>query len=193
MTAKAAKKLTKDEMALKSLELAASIGWGHLTLQDIAGALEIDLAELRGHFDDKADILATFERIIDRKVLESIGAPEPDVSPRDRLFDILMERFEVLNQYRAGTVSVLESLILDPKQAVIAAPHLCRSMNWMLEAAGIDTNGMRGAMKIMGLTGVYLKVLRTWKDDESPDLSKTMAALDKDLSRAEKLANTLAL
>ena len=78
----------------------------------------------------------------------------------------------------------------DPKEAVLSCPHLCRSMSWMLEASGVDTNGIRGAAKIIGLTGVYLKVLKTWRDDESPDLGKTMAALDKHLGQAERLANT---
>lgn len=70
-------------------------------------------------------------------------------------------------------------------------PHLCRSMTWMMEAAGIETLGLRGALKVAGLTGVYLKVLKTWTEDDSPDLAKTMAALDKDLGRAESFANTL--
>ncbi len=42
----------------------------------------------------------------------------------------------------------------------------------------------------MGLTGIYLKVLKVWCDDESRDLSKTMAALDKALERGESVADT---
>ena len=67
---------------------------------------------------------------------------------------------------------------------------LCRSMSWMLEAAGMDTGGARGAMRVAGLSGVYLKTLKVWKKDDSPDLSKTMAALDKDLNRLEQFANS---
>jgi ubiquinone biosynthesis protein COQ9 len=193
MAVKAKKKLTRDDIALKTLALAGRLGWANLTLNDIAAEHKISLAELHEQFEDKADILAAFGRIIDREVLENIGAPEPEISPRDRLFDILMERFDVLNEYRPGVAAVLDSFLLDPKQALLSAPHLCRSMNWMLEAAGIDANGARGALKIMGLVALYLKVLKTWKEDESEDLSKTMAALDKDLSRAESLANALAL
>jgi len=127
--------------------------------------------------------------MIDRRVLDVIGEPDESISARDQLFDILMERFEILNDYRAPLVSILESFCFDPKQAVISCPHLLRSMSWMLEAAGIETPGVRGALKVAGLTGVYLKTLRVWRDDESPDMSKTMAALDKDLGRAEHVAN----
>ena len=66
-------------------------------------------------------------------------------------------------------------------------------MSWMLEAAGIETAGIKGAVKVIGLTGIYLKTLRVWCDDESPDMGKTMAALDKNLGQAEEWAGRLAL
>ena len=62
---------------------------------------------------------------------------------------------------------------------------------WMLEAAGADTNGISGGIKVAGLTGIYLKVLCVWAEDESPDLPKTMAALDQALGRAEAIMNTV--
>ncbi len=186
-----ANKNIKEEIVLKSLELAQVQGWESVTLYDIAQAVEISLPELFDVVEDKSDILVCFGRMIDRRVLRNIGQVDPSVSARDQLFDILMERYEVLNEYRGGLSAILRSFTFDPKQAVISCPHLCRSMSWMLEAAGIETNGLRGALKVAGLTGVYLKVLRVWNDDDSPDLGKTMAALDKDLGRAERVANTL--
>ncbi len=190
MSTKSAKK-SKEKLAAQVIALAAERGWENLTLLDMAEHLKLSLAELHEHFEDKTDILVTFGRMIDRRVLENVGEADPDISPRDQLFDILMERYEALNEYRAGLVSILCSFRFDPKQVVISMPHLCRSMTWMMEAAGMDTNGISGAMKVTGVTGIYLKVLKTWKDDDSPDLGKTMAALDKALGRAERLANTL--
>lgn len=181
----------KDCILDAALELAANQGWRTLTLSGIAEGAGLSLSALREHVEDKADVLGLLGRRIDRRALDSAGAADLSVSARDRLFDILMERFDVLNEYRPAIVSILESFKCDPKQAVISCPHLARSMNWMLEAAGEDTQGIRGAMKVAGLTAVYIKTLRVWREDESPDLARTMAALDKDLSRAERLANTL--
>ena len=178
-------------IVLKALEQAEQMGWENVTLSDVAVAAGISLAELFDLVEDKTDILALFGRMVDRRVLETTREPDPSVSERDQLFDIMMERYEILNDYRAGLVSILESFRFDPKQALICAPHLCRSMSWMLEAAGLDTRGARGALKVAGLTGVYLKTLRVWRDDESADLAKVMAALDKDLGRAEQFASTL--
>ncbi len=175
----------------KAMELAAEQGWENVSLRDIAERSEIKLSELREHFDDKTDILAQLERMIDKRVLD--GLPEEfdeETGMCERLFDILMDRFEALNEHREGIVAVLDSFKYDPKQALIGMPHLCRSMTWMLEAAGDKTDGLKGAIKVAGLSGLYLKVLKTWKDDDSPDLPKTMAALDKALNRAETILNS---
>ena len=179
-------KPSKEDIVLKALELAEARGWNNVTLSDIAEAAELSLPALFDVVEDKSDILVCLGRMIDRRVLERVAAPDPSESVRDQLFDVLMERFEVLNDYRGGVVAILQSFCFDPKQAVISCPHLARSMTWMLEAAGIETTGVRGAVKVAGVTGLYLKVLKTWKDDDSPDLGKTMAALDKDLGRADK-------
>jgi hypothetical protein len=64
-------------------------------------------------------------------------------------------------------------------------------MAWMMEAAGLSTSGVRGALRLIGITAVYMNVLRQWMNDETPDLSETMAALDKSLTHAEQAANTL--
>ncbi len=179
----------KDKIIETALDLAKDMGWAQVSLSDIARECDISMAELFDFIDDKTDILVLLGRSIDRKVLHNIGEVDSALSERDRLFDLLMERFDVLNEYREGIVAVLESFRFDPKQAIISMPHLCRSMTWMLEAAGIETHGLRGAIKVAGLTGLYLKTLRIWRDDDSVDMGKVMAALDTDLERVEGLAS----
>ena len=195
--AKSPKKLPqlslKERAVAGALDLASRMGWDMITMADIADKAHASLAELAEVFDDKTDVLVAYGRQIDKKVLESYASPDLSASERDRLFDILMERFDILNANRAAVVSILKSFTLDPKQAVISLPHLGRSMAWMLEAAGIDTSGIKGAIRVAGLTVVYLNATRHWMQDDSADLSKTMAALDRTLNRAEQCANTFML
>jgi len=183
----------KERAVAAALELAARMGWDMVTMTDIADKARCSLAELSDIFDDKGDILDAYGRALDRRMLENSSTPDPSASERDRLFDLLMERFDLLNEDRDAIVSILKSFALDPKQAVISLPHLGRSMSWTLEAAGLSTQGLKGAARVLGLTIVYMNVLRHWVNDDSADMSKTMAALDKSLSRAEQCAGTLML
>jgi len=193
----------KEKIILSALALADQLGWERVTLSDIADDAKVDLATLYDLFECKTDILVGFGRMIDRQILgevslekceqrQGVASPQ-DSTHRDLLFDLLMDRFEALNGHRAGVVAVLESFKLDPKQAVIGLPHLCRSMTWMLEACGISTSGIKGALRVSGLVLLYLKAAKVWVKDESADLAKVMAALDKDLARVHGWAETLGL
>src|SRR5262249_42637473 len=62
----------------------------------------------------------------------------------------------------------------------------------MLEAAGISTAGIRGALRVKGLIALYGMTLRTWLSDDTPDHARTMAALDRGLQRAERMARCVA-
>ncbi len=197
MATKSSKKKPQDrdiktEVIESALELAAEKGWAEVTLRDIGAHSGLSLADIHAHFEDRTDVICALGRMIDRKVLEGAPSDPDDSTPmRERLFDLLMDRFEALNDYRQGVKAILKSFRGEPKLAVLHMPHLCRSMSWMLEAAGADTNGISGAVKVAGLTGIYLKVLKVWGEDESPDLPKTMAALDLALGRAEAAVNTI--
>lgn len=180
--AKRKTKPPKEKAVEAALKLAEEKGWEAVSLQDVAVKAKIPLADLYDLFEDRVDILTAWGRMIDRRMIEACGAPDPETQPRDRLLDLLMERIEIVNEQRDAVRSILRSFRCDPKQAVIGLPHLARSMSWTLEAAGIPTGGPGGAFRVAALTGIYLKTLWTWRTDDTPDLSATMAALDRNLS-----------
>lgn len=182
----------KERALRTALTLAATKKWSDVSMQDIAKSAKCTLAELHDLFEDRQDILSAYGRMIDKTVMERAVA-DAGASEHDRLFDVMMERFDVLNENRDGVRSILKSFCYEPKNAVISLPHLGRSMVWMMEAAGIDANGPRGAVSALGLLGVYLYVLRVWMNDDSQDMGKTMAALDRGLDRAKNLAGLLRL
>ena len=53
-------------------------------------------------------------------------------------------------------------------------------------AISAGTAGTR-LVRIEGLTLIYANALRVWLTDDTPDMAKTMAALDQGLRRAERL------
>jgi AcrR family transcriptional regulator len=183
---------TKERAIEAALRCAEENGWNKTNMRDISEKSGISMHELHEYFEDRYDILIAYGKMIDRKVLENITtAADDNTSPRDKLFDIMMERFDILNESREAEKALLEAVRTDPKQGLLFLPYLCKSMSWMLDASEIDTGGIQGAVKIAGLTGIYLNVLRTWANDNSEDMGKTMAALDKSLGHAEKWAGKL--
>ena len=67
--------------------------------------------------------------------------------PRDRLFDLLMRRFDVLQQHRAGMLALLRVLPTDPMLTLALGAATGRSMGWMLEAAGVSAAGLTGRVR----------------------------------------------
>ncbi len=191
MAKKTQDKTLKDKAIEAALSLAASKNWQDVSFEEIIEKAGIELEEAREYFDDKSDIMAAYGRIIDRKMVANISSSAADMSHREQIFDVLMERFDVVNEDRTAIISILNSFKGDPKQAILSLPHLGRSMTRVLEAVNISTQGIAGCVRVTGLTGVYLYVLKIWIEDDSPDMAKTMAALDKALDKAEMLYNSL--
>ncbi len=164
----------------------ASESWRRLSLAAIADEAGLPILRVYRTFRSKQAILCGFFRRIDETVLAEPPAAEEDERPRDRLFDLLMRRFDALRPYRSAIEVLRRELAGDPASALAAAAALARSMRWMLETADIPTTGWRGAVSVKLAGAAYLGAMRAWRHDNSPDLAQTMAALDARLRRIER-------
>jgi AcrR family transcriptional regulator len=164
----------------------AAEGWRRLSLAAIADEAGLPILHVYRIFRSKQAILCGFIRRIDEGVLAEPPAAEQDERPRDRLFDLLMRRFDALRPYRTALDVLRRELAGDPVSALAATAALARSMRWMLEAADIPTTGLRGALAVKLTGAAYLAAWREWRSDDSTDLARTMAALDARLRRIER-------
>jgi AcrR family transcriptional regulator len=180
-----------DPIVQAAFALAARLRWRHVTLADIAAEAKVSLAELYKAYASKDAILAAYTAAIDEMVLAGAEPPSEDESVRDRLFDALMRRFDAMKPQRDGIAAILRDGAEGPVSLLCGAARLLRSMAWTLESVGVSASGPAGALKTKGLLAVYLGTLRVWLRDDTEDLSRTMAALDRRLSRAEQFASTL--
>jgi len=167
---------------------AAELGWRRVTVPDAARAAGLPLARARARFPGRMTLLLRFGRIADQAALAELTT---DGSVRDRLFDLIMRRIDVLQAHRAGVLALLRALPCEPPTAVLLACATRRSLRWLGQAAGVELRGLRGELKLRGLVAVWLWTLRAWEHDESTDLSATMAALDQALARAEQAVRWL--
>jgi AcrR family transcriptional regulator len=182
----AKKKSNREKIITAALVLAESDGWVGLSMDDIATKAKLKPAEVLLEFPSKTGLLWGILESIDQAVL--VEKRNPDEPARDRLFDVLMSRFDALNAHKGAIKAIARGLPRDPLTGLLSAPRFMMSMAWMLEAAGISSAGLKGLLRTKGLALVYLNAARVWLRDDSPDMSKTMAALDKGLRRAEQVA-----
>jgi len=175
----------RDRILDAALALAEREGWRKASLGAIAQEAGVPLDEFYGEFRSRGAILGALMARTDAAVLAETSGGESEDSLRDRLFEVLMRRFDALKPQRAALKVIARELGSDPLTALCSAPAFLRSMTWMLEAAGLSSAGIRGRLRVRALGVLYLCVLRTFVTDDTEDLSKTMAALDRRLGQAE--------
>lgn len=167
--------------------LVSERGFAAVTLRDVASAADLGLADLYRLYPDKVALVGAFMARIDAAVLA--GTPrqaDPDETARDRLFEVMMRRYDGLRPYRAASAAIRRAATRDPLLALALGPSLRRSMAAMLEAAGLPSEGLAGAVRQNGLLAIHYAVSRVFDRDDTVDLAKTMAALDGRLKTAER-------
>lgn len=168
------------------MELAGERSWEDITISDVAVRANVSLATFREHFPSKGAVLASFARNIDKIVLDGTTDDLVGEPAKDRLFDVLMRRLDALAPYKLGLEGIWDWMRRDPLSAVAVNRLVVNSMRFMLEAAGIESEGPVGALKLQGLAIAWGRVLDVWFRDDDPGLAETMAALDRELSRGEQ-------
>ena len=182
---------TRRDRAARIVDAALAIvveqGWRAVTLEAVAARCDIEADEVYRLAPTPAAILDLFARRIDLAVTGDADAPPPDgtveETPRDRLFDVLMRRFDALTPHRDAIAVLARALPRDPATVLATLPQARRSFGLMLQAAGIATKGPCDRLRIASLLGLWLAVQHVWLRDDSVDAARTMAALDRHLGR----------
>jgi hypothetical protein len=173
------------------LDLIETQGWIDLSFAEIAEKARVPIAEAHRIYSSKTAVLLGLSRAIDERILNSLSADPLEGSAKDRLFDIVMRRFDMLKADRGAYRRLMRQLPATPNAFAALLCQLRRSLALSLEAAGISASGLKGALRLKGLLAIYLAGLRSFANDESEDLAKTMAEIDKRLGQAERLSEML--
>jgi AcrR family transcriptional regulator len=170
-----------------ALAIVVDGGWPAVTLDAVAARTGLDRSEVYRLTPTPAAMLDLFARRIDLEVVDQQDEPPPDDlsadTSRDRLFDVLMRRFEVLAPYRGAVAVLAAELPRDPATVAALLPQAHRSFAQMLRKAAISDAGLRGALRVAALLGLWVAVQRVWLRDDTADGAPTMAALDRHLGR----------
>ena len=181
----------RDRIIDATMVLAAHRDWETFDIADLARQAEVSLSEFRDCFPSKGAVLAGLARRIDQAVLADEAKELVDEPARERLFDVLMRRLDAMTPYKAAIRSIMKAVRRDPLMLLAMNQMAINSMRFMLAAAGIDTEGPLGALRIQGGVLLFARVVEVWVDDEDKDMAKTMARLDRELDQAGKIIHKI--
>ena len=187
----APKSQKKQQAALHAaaLSLAARHGWVDISVSEIYAAADI----LPPASADKtvwslvADILASLDAQVDAEVADRLGG-----SWRDDLFELLMTRFEVMQPQRDAYSDIMPAALTRAcHSGRTLTGRLTGMMHATIEKAGVPVTGLRRHAAVVALAGIYLSLLEVWRQDDTPDMAKTMAAVDQRLGWFDEMLKTL--
>lgn len=173
-----------DALIEAALALAAEGRWREIGVDEIAKRAGVSQLAAYRLMSDKGSVLAAFMRSVDADLIEQAD-PEWATAPvKDRLFDIVMSRLDLLEPHRAALTALLAGVGPGVGTGLALARQLPQSVSRMLNASGLSGRRTGHLLRVKALSAVYLATLRSWLKDESDDRSATMATLDRLLDRA---------
>lgn len=176
----------KEKLIILGFKLIEKKGWSYFSLKSLAKENKSDLESIKIFFKNKSQFLESFSEMIDNKVLANIDKDEFNKnSIKDNLFELIMLRFENLNHFKTGLKILLSDLKKSPVELKKIMKKVLDSMDLFLEIANVKNNYLMDFIKVNIIFIIYSYVFNVWLDDQSSEMSKTMAELDKWLSKAE--------
>jgi hypothetical protein len=177
--------VVRRDLARAALTLAAGGPWRDVTLAKLAHAASRPLSDFYGASPGEA--VDCVEEAFDRAIADNTDALDPNQSVRDRLFELIMRRFEAMEPHRAAVVSMEAGSDRDPTLMASAHQRHVRCARWVLALAGLEADGMTGQARAQGLGVIIGQARAAWRGDDAGDFAKTMSSLDKNLRRAEEM------
>ncbi|MGB9151530.1 MAG: hypothetical protein WCD70_00390 [Alphaproteobacteria bacterium] len=175
------------KISLAALHLAATRGWESVTLALVAKQAKIPPDRLKKHFKAVPDLIPLIAEEIDRMALASMG--KATGVAHDVLFDLLMARFDILQKNRKAILSIAQAAHRDRSLSCALARATFDGSYRLIDAARLDKPPR--PILAAGLSAIYSWAFYVWRKDESRDMGKTMAALDRTLRVAGKAAELL--
>ena len=162
-------------------------GWTKFSLLQFSKNQKIPIQDLKSLFRNKDHVLERFSKMIDYKVESNIDVEEmKSTSNKDNLFELIMLRLEAMQTYKVALRNILSSAKEQPIILKKLSKNIINSLDFYLELSSYYDDTPVDFLKKNAIFFIYSLTFRVWLNDESDDLSKTMAELDNFLSMADK-------
>ena len=180
------KKLNKYQCIKDGFYIIENEGWNKFSFEKLSKKSKVDSKTIKIMFRNKIGFLKAFSLMIDEKVIDNLNFDEfKNNKVKDNLFELIMLRFEALNDYKVGLKNLLNDLKSSPCDLKNVTRNIFDSMDLFLDIAKGKDNYFFDFIKINIIFIIYSYIFNFWLDDKSKDMNITMAELDKWLSQAE--------
>jgi AcrR family transcriptional regulator len=176
------------DLLLAAFALIGDDGWRGFSFEALARRTGVSRVEIYRQFHSRDALLRALTERADEAMLGVDEAELAGLPPRDRVFELLMRRLEALVPYRAGLKRLARAACTDPRVVLVTACRLERTFIWLQDVAGLRRHGVRARVARRALGLAYARALQVWFEDEGADLGRTMAELDKQLRRVQRIA-----
>ena len=166
-------------IAKKTLKELEKKSWKEISFKDLKVNKRISSIK------NKTDLLVNINKYFDYLLKNNVSSIENSTS-KDMLFEVLMARLDILNNYRSSVKNLISHFISYPYESIKFIPNFLETIIQIATFSNIKINGVAGIPKIKIIFVLYLLILYSWKNDETESLEKTMTNLDKYLTYIEK-------
>ncbi len=168
--------------------LIAEAGWHGFSASSLAERTGASLQDIHDLLPTPAALACRLGERLDRAMLAVPSDELLELSPRERLFELLMRRIDALAPFRPGLVRLRAEARAEIELGLAALAGLDRMAGWLLDLARLPGHGLRGRLARRALMLAYARVFTVWLKDDSPDQDATLAELDRRLDQLERLA-----
>lgn len=169
------------------MALVADHGWKDVELAQVAEKAGMPLSSLRDLFPSKGAMLAGFGRLLDKAVLDNANPDLIGEPAHERVFDLMMRRIDAMAPYKPALAEIRRAIQRDLVSAAALNQSALNSWRYLLGSVGIPVEDELGMLKIQGAVIVFARTADTWLDDSDESMAKTMATLDKELKKGERI------
>ena len=164
--------------------------WNSIKLEEICKKSKINKKKLQRKIDSKLDLLSNINRYFDLQLTNTSKTVDQS-SHKDMIFELMMLRFDILQNYRKSIIRIFNAFKRKPQELLLLLPSFIESMVVITRMAKIPISGLKGNLKIKGLLVIYFLSFLVWTKDNCESLEKTMKSLDNYLNNADSLLSIL--
>ena len=175
-----------------AFDLLGERGWHRFSFSEVARRAGTSLAEVYAELPDRGALLRVLGRRLDAEMLGLDPAELEGLSARERVFELIMRRLDAMAPYKEGLRALARQAGREPALMASACCNLDRLSRRLIDAATTEDGPALGKVARRATEAIYLRTFRVWLDDDTPDMARTLAELDKRLQQAETVARWFA-